>query len=62
MKAKIKTVLKLALSVVIVWLVLSGIDERLLLATIRQANFGWLMWAAVWFVVSKVIGAFRFKT
>ena len=62
MKAKIKTVLKLALSVVIVWLVLSGIDERLLLATIRQANFGWLLWAAVWFVVSKVIGAFRFKT
>lgn len=56
-----KTALKLVLSVVIIWLVLRGIDERLLLATMRQANFWWLAWAAVWFVFSKIISAARFN-
>ncbi len=56
-----KTAFKLALSVVIIWLVLRGIDERLLLATMRQANFWWLAWAAVWFVFSKTISALRFN-
>ena len=56
-----KTLLKLALSVVIIWLVLRSIDERLLLATLRQANFWWLLWAAAWFVFSKIISALRFN-
>ena len=57
----IKTVLKLALSVVIIWLVLRGIDERLLLALLQQANLWWLLWATVWFVLSKYISAIRFN-
>jgi uncharacterized membrane protein YbhN (UPF0104 family) len=56
-----KTLLKLVLSVVIIWLVLRSIDERLLLATLQQANFWWLLWAAAWFVLSKIIGALRFN-
>lgn len=62
MKAKLKIVLKLALSGVIIWLVLRGIDERLLLATLRQANWGWLLWATIWFILSKFISAIRFNT
>lgn len=61
MSAQLKTVFKLSLSVVIIWLVLRGIDERLLLATMRQANGGWLLWATVWFIFSKVISAVRFN-
>lgn len=57
----IKTVLKLALSVVIIWLVLRGIDERLLLALLSQANLWWLLWATIWFVLSKYISAIRFN-
>lgn len=56
-----KTAFKLALSVVIIWLVLRGIDERLLLATMRRANFWWLLWAAIWFIFSKIISALRFN-
>jgi len=59
--AKLKTILKLALSVVIIWLVLRGIDERMLLATMREAHLGWLLWAAVWFVFSKILSAVRFS-
>ena len=61
MKAKLKTALKLALSAVIIWLVLRGIDERLLLDTMRQANVWGLLWATGWFVLSKIIGARRFN-
>lgn len=60
-KQRIKTALKLALSVVIIWLVLRGIDERLLLGLLRQVNVWWLMWAMAWFVFSKYISAIRFN-
>ncbi|GAB4497116.1 MAG: lysylphosphatidylglycerol synthase transmembrane domain-containing protein [Saprospiraceae bacterium] len=56
-----KTALKLVLSVVIIWLVLRGIDEKVLAATLRQSNFGWLLWGGVWFVFSKIISAVRFN-
>lgn len=56
-----KTVLKLILSVVIIWLVLRGIDEKVLAATLRQSNFWWLLWAIAWFVFSKIISAVRFN-
>lgn len=61
MSAQLKTILKLALSVVIIWLVLRGIDERMLLATMREAHLGWLLWAAAWFVFSKILSAVRFS-
>ena len=57
----LKIVLKLALSVAIVWLVLRGIDEKLLLAILRHASIWWLLWAMVWFVLSKIVSAVRFN-
>jgi len=59
--AKLKTILKLVLSVIIIWVVLHNIDERMLLATMREAHLGWLLWAAVWFVFSKILSAVRFS-
>jgi len=58
---QLKTILKLALSVIIIWLVLRGIDEKLLFVTMQKARPGWLLWAAVWFVLSKIISAVRFN-
>lgn len=58
---KVKTVIKIGLSVAIVFLVLRGIDEHLLFATLRQATPGWLLWALAWFVFSKIISAVRFN-
>ncbi len=58
---KVKTVIKIGLSVAIVYLVLRSIDERLLFATLRQADPGWLLWALAWFVFSKIISAVRFN-
>lgn len=56
-----KTLVKILLSVVIVWLVLRNIDEQLLLATLRQVHPGWLLWTAAWFVFSKIVSAVRFN-
>ncbi len=56
-----KLALKLGLSVLIIWLVLRNIDERLLWNTLRRAHPGWLLWAAVWYTVSKIISAWRFN-
>lgn len=61
MKAKLKTAIKLCLSVLIIWLVLRSIDERQLLAAMQQANVWWLLWAVAWFTVSKIIAAYRFN-
>lgn len=58
---KLTTVLKLCLSVLIVYLVLRGIDEQLLINTLRRANPVWLLWAVAWFVVSKIVSALRFN-
>lgn len=56
-----KTALKLVLSVAIIWIVLHGIDERVLLNLLGRAHPGWLAWAVVWFTLSKIIGALRFN-
>lgn len=56
-----KAALKLGLSVLIIWLVLRNIDERLLWNTLQRAHPGWLLWAAVWYTISKVISAWRFN-
>jgi len=56
-----KLLLKLALSVLIIGLVLAAIDERMLWNTMQRAHPGWLGWALVWFVASKVMASYRFN-
>lgn len=60
-KNGIKTGVKLLLSVLIVYLVLRQIDEKVLLRIMATAKPFWLLWALVFFVVSKLIGAVRFR-
>ena len=60
-KNGIKTGVKLLLSVLIVYLVLRQIDEKILLQVVARANPWWLLWAMFFFVVSKLIGAVRFR-
>lgn len=60
-KQSLKTALKLALSALIIWLILRGIDERLLWQTMQEAHPGWLLWAVVWFAMSKMVAALRFN-
>lgn len=57
----VKTLIKLAISATIIALILRKIDERLLLDVVREANPLWVAWALVWFILSKVISAFRFN-
>ncbi len=57
----VKTLIKLAISVTIIALILRKIDERLLLDVVRYANPLWVVWALIWFILSKVISAFRFN-
>jgi glycosyltransferase 2 family protein len=59
--AIVKTIIKIAVSALIIFLVLRKIDERLLFELLKTTNPLWLLWAAVWFIVSKIIGAFRFN-
>ncbi|MBK9335729.1 MAG: flippase-like domain-containing protein [Lewinellaceae bacterium] len=56
-----KTALKLGVSALILFVVVRAIDPKLLLQVIGEANPLWLLWAAVWFVISKLIAAFRFN-
>lgn len=56
-----KTALKIGVSVLILFLVVRAIDPNLLLRVMAEAEPGWLLWAMGWFVVSKVIAAFRFN-
>ena len=56
-----KTVLKLCVSILILYLVVRAIDPNLLLQVMGEAQPLWLLWAAAWFVLSKVIAAFRFN-
>jgi uncharacterized membrane protein YbhN (UPF0104 family) len=57
----VKTILKLAISVAIIVLIVRKIDERLLVDVVSQANPLWVLWAFLWFILSKVIAAFRFN-
>lgn len=58
----VKVFLKLTISAVIIYLVLTKIDEGLLLEVVKEANWWWVIWAILWFVFSKIISAFRFNT
>jgi glycosyltransferase 2 family protein len=57
----VKAILKLAISVAIITLIVRKIDERLLLEVVREANPLWVIWAMAWFILSKIISAFRFN-
>lgn len=57
----VKTILKLAISVTIIILIIRKIDERLLLEVVSQANPLWVLWALFFFILSKLISAFRFN-
>ena len=56
-----KTLLKIAVSALIVWLVLRAIDPKQLADMLRRANPLWLLWALLWFVASKLVAAERFR-
>jgi uncharacterized membrane protein YbhN (UPF0104 family) len=57
----VKAVLKLGISVAIIALIIRKIDERLLFEVVSQANPLWVIWALVFFILSKLISAFRFN-
>jgi uncharacterized membrane protein YbhN (UPF0104 family) len=57
----VKTMLKLAISVAIILLIIRKIDERILLDVVREADPLWVIWALLWFILSKMIAAFRFN-
>lgn len=59
--APVKFLIKLAISVTIIVLIVRKIDERLLLNVIKEAHPGWILWAIAWFILSKIISAFRFN-
>ena len=59
--APVKFLIKLAISVTIIVLIVRKIDERLLLNVIGEAHPAWILWAVIWFVLSKIISAFRFN-
>ena len=56
----VKTLIKLLISVVIIIIIVRKIDEGLLLRTIGEVNALWLIWATGWFIVSKIISAYRY--
>ena len=56
-----KTILKIGLSILIIYLVVQAIDPKQLFRVLGQTRPGWFLWAMIWFVLSKIIGAFRFN-
>ncbi len=57
----LKTILKLGISALIVFIILRKIDERLMVEVLGKANLWWIFWAIICFVLSKLIAAFRFN-
>jgi len=58
----LKTLLKLTVLAVIIILIVRKIDERLLLRILTSIHPLWILWALVWFALSKFIAALRFNT
>lgn len=58
----VKTLIKLAVLGVIIFLVVRKIDERLLLRLMASVNPIWILWAILFFALSKFIAALRFNT
>ena len=61
LSAPVKLILKLVISVTIIVLVVRKIDERLLLDVLKDIRPAWIIWAVIWFMISKLISAFRFN-
>jgi len=57
----VKTILKIGISLTILVLIIRKIDEKLLLQTIQEIKPLWLAWAIGWFVLSKIISAYRYS-
>jgi uncharacterized membrane protein YbhN (UPF0104 family) len=57
----VKTILKLSISVLILILIFRKIDVGLLFNLFQSVNPLWLVWAAGWFILSKIISASRFR-
>ena len=58
----LKTLLKLVVLAVIIILIVRKIDERLLLRVLASIQPLWILWALLWFALSKFIAAMRFNT
>ncbi len=59
MKKKIKTALKIVISIALIYLVLRNIDTSKLFETIKQSNIWWLFVAFIFFNLSKIVSAIR---
>ena len=57
----VKAILKLGISVAIITIIIRKIDERQLIEVVSQANPLWVLWALGFFILSKLISAFRFN-
>jgi uncharacterized membrane protein YbhN (UPF0104 family) len=55
----IKAFLKIALSVAALWYVFTKIDFREVVQIFNHVNYGWLLAAALLFIVSKIFSSFR---
>ena len=58
----LKTLIKLSVLVLIIILIVRKIDERLLLRVLTSIQPLWILWALLWFALSKFIAAMRFNT
>ena len=59
--APLKTLIKLAISAAIIVIIVRKIDEKVLIQTITETDPLWLLWAIAWFILSKIISAFRYN-
>jgi uncharacterized membrane protein YbhN (UPF0104 family) len=58
----VKTLIKVGVLVLIIMLIVRKIDERLLLRILASVHPAWIIWALLWFALSKFIAALRFNT
>lgn len=58
----LKTAIKLIVLALIITLIVRKIDERLLLRILGSIQPLWILWALLWFALSKFIAALRFNT
>jgi len=57
-----KTLLKVIVLALIITLIVRKIDERLLIKVLTSIQPLWILWAIIWFALSKFIAALRFNT
>jgi uncharacterized membrane protein YbhN (UPF0104 family) len=58
----LKLTLKFLILAAIIYIIVRKIDEKTVLNLIRDANLLWLIWALLFFALSKFIAALRFNT